>query len=158
MPASVEQWGLQGPSPPTMPYNIAISSTNYPIRPSPRITSIATDDHFDRWFVSPLPREATTECSPIASKAKKGHGSTSYLGMGMGMRTGIRHNLPPSSAGASFSSRLNFQTVSATDYHRCGMGVRIGIMHKLPPSSAGASFSSLPNIPDRERCRPCSTR
>ena len=34
------------------------------------------------------------------------------------------------------------------------MGMRTGIRHKLPPSSAGASFSSMPNIPDRELCRP----
>ena len=34
------------------------------------------------------------------------------------------------------------------------MGIGIGSMHKLLPSSTGAILSSLPNIPDRERCRP----
>ena len=37
------------------------------------------------------------------------------------------------------------------------MGMRTGIRHKPPPGSAGAMFSSALNIPNRERCRPCST-
>ena len=39
-------------------------------------------------------------------------------------------------------------------YIYIGMGMGTGSMHKLLPSSTGAILSSLPNIPDRERCRP----
>ena len=42
-------------------------------------------------------------------------------------------------------------------YMGIGMGVRTRIRHKPPPSSAGAMFSSPLHIPNRERCRPCST-
>ena len=35
------------------------------------------------------------------------------------MKVGNMHKLPPSSAGASFSSQLNLPALSATDSHRC---------------------------------------
>ena len=116
VPASVEQRGsCTEPSTLPMPETITKSSPPYRIRTSSRIHRKQTTFSISSSSYLTVSSRSHRRILTDGFESQERAWVYIYICMGMGLRAGIRHQLPPSSAGASFYSLPKIPTVSAAD-------------------------------------------